>query len=515
MTTQKAFASYQEIIDLHTESDKVSVIGLHTPQGDTPRKMFGGFFDQFKKFKYYGCSVSLVPAARLPADPSQVSYEGGEAIIDPRDLMNPLMFHGCHGNDMGVILNRLYALNSLDARKTDSMFFFEEDGDLSGDTAVSDIAGFQLEDLYYKALTDNTWKKAHPQRGFRKSGLRPLVYTMATNMQFLSDGINALGSHLGIPSQPEFDIGGSAGAETVIGNFGLSSANRQFFTPRLTGLGWLDTRNVLTSSTYADEVALTNDFQNVYDMINEANKAQVSEASLPLVYMGMILMPPAYKTEQYFRMIITHHFGFKDFRGISFSNAQLEPVSYAQLNDPDEDYYIGDTSEPDPEPQPPVPATLVFSGRASGIDGFNGYSTLKIDGVDFDLSKYNQISVTGYIEYNGKTLYSSKVFDFYGLVTTTPWQVSSTVDGVGNGKVAINMEFFTSPNQSSDSRYYIMVNNGALVFGSRSGTISDQYWTIAEQRVTVTSVTFSPIDEDSTVVAWFGTSEVKEVTTLA
>lgn len=391
MTTQKAFASYQEIIDLHTESDKVSVIGLHTPQGDTPRKMFGGFFDQFKKFKYYGCSISLVPAARLPADPSQVSYEGGEAIIDPRDLMNPLMFHGCHGNDMGVILNRLYALNSLDARKTDSMFMFEEDADLSGDTVISEMDGFQLEDLYYKALTDNTWKKAHPQRGFRKNGLRPLVYTMATNMQFMAQG--GLNPSLGIPTPGEFDIGGTAGAETVIGSWGKSSANRQFFTPRLTGLGWLDTRNVLTSSTYADEVALTNDFQNVYDMIDEANKAQISEASLPLVYMGMILMPPAYKTEQYFRMIITHHFGFKEFRGISFSNVQTEPVSYSQFNDPEEDYYQGDES-PSPEPEPePTPTPTVYD--------------FTLDGVPYSTRLYTDASLTSYVDVYNYNIASS------------------------------------------------------------------------------------------------------------
>lgn len=391
MTTQKAFASYQEIIDLHTESDKVSVIGLHTPQGDTPRKMFGGFFDQFKKFKYFGCSVSLVPAARLPADPSQVSYEGGEAIIDPRDLMNPLMFHGCHGNDMGVILNRLYALNSLDARKTDSMFMFEEDGDLSGSTDLGDIAGFQLEDLYYKALTDNTWKKAHPQRGFRKSGLRPLVYTMATNMQFLANG--GLGSNLGIPTPGEFEI---IGASEFTGSFGKSSANRQYFTPRLTGLGWLDTRNVLTSSTYSADVTLSQDFDEVKDMINAANLAQVSDASLPLVYMGMILMPPAYKTEQYFRMIVTHHFGFKDFRGISFSNVLTEPVSYSQFNDPDEDYYVGesDGTSPDPEPDPePV----------DGLYGYVGDESVSLQigssgALNYTMSKYNSLLLDG-VEY--------------------------------------------------------------------------------------------------------------------
>lgn len=92
MATQYAKASYEEIIDCHTEEGHVTAIGIHTPTGDTPRKMFSGFFEQFKKFKYLGCSIKLVPAARLPADPLQVSYEPGQVIgtaVDPRDMLNP------------------------------------------------------------------------------------------------------------------------------------------------------------------------------------------------------------------------------------------------------------------------------------------------------------------------------------------------------------------------------------------------------------------------------------------
>lgn len=338
MTTQFANASYQEIIDLHTESDTVSVIGIHTPIGDTPRKMFGGFFDQFKKYKYLGCSISLVPAARLPADPLAVSYEAGEPTIDPRDLLNPLMFHGAHGNDLGTILNRLYSLNSngvaggSDYYKSDSTdLYIHYD---------SNVYPQDLENLYYKALTDNTWKKAHPQKGFKKSGLSPRVYSLATTHQISNVGFNTGLSPndsgmfgfdssgdldmLGLPTDP---VRGTASGGQIPVTAGVSKDGIQFMTPRLVGLGWLDTRNVLTVQKSANAqvvsggshptVLTTN---NVSDALWDAVTQQEVDAELPLIYMGVILLPPAYKTEQYFRMIVNHHFAFAKFRGISFSN---------------------------------------------------------------------------------------------------------------------------------------------------------------------------------------------------
>ena len=105
MTTQFATASYQEIIDINTEADKTSIIGIHTPNDAKPVNMLRGFWEQFRQFRYDGCSIQLVPAARLPADISQVGYGAGETPIDMRDILNPIMFKGCHGNDLGVILN--------------------------------------------------------------------------------------------------------------------------------------------------------------------------------------------------------------------------------------------------------------------------------------------------------------------------------------------------------------------------------------------------------------------------
>ena len=159
MTTNFANASYQEVIDLHTESDTVSVIGVHSlvllPSEDAFR-----FWKQFRKVKYNGCSLALVPASRLPADPLQVSYAAGEPTIDPRDMLNPIMFHGCHGDNLGSILNTIYgAFNSTDfvnVKQSDSVVQEVQRTDMVGGKAY-------LEALYYKAMTDNTWKKAHPR----------------------------------------------------------------------------------------------------------------------------------------------------------------------------------------------------------------------------------------------------------------------------------------------------------------------------------------------------------------
>lgn len=358
MTTQKAFASYDEVIDLHTESDTVSVIGIHTPTGNTPHRMFKGFFEQFKKYKYYGCSIKLVPAARLPADPLQVSYEAGEPTIDPRDLMNPLLFHGCHGNDLGQILNRLYTLGS-DSDSINRMiaqFTVNSDPDLE-----QPLDGLELEQLYYKALTDKTWRKAHPQRGFYKAGLRPMIYSLATTHQILPDAPYGIGGF--VPSKPEFDnVVGSITSDDFSADGMVDFVTRgQFITPRLTGLGWLDTKQVLL---HAREDA-TAHFEgsdvvsDITEWLHGVEQASEEYMTLPSIFMGVILLPPAYKTEQYYRMIITHHFGFKGFRGISFSNDIVETPSYFNMNVDDYEYEPSPDPEPgpgpSPEPEPSVP----------------------------------------------------------------------------------------------------------------------------------------------------------------
>lgn len=350
MATNKAFCSYQEIIDLHTESDRVTAIGIHTPNNDTPQKMFGGFFDQFKKYKYLGCSITLVPVARLPVDPLQVSYDAGEPTIDPRDVVNPIMFHGCHGNDIGAILNQLYTIGTLGSN--DMIDVFSSDSTdmaqwFNGDSLLPDDSFTLLENLYYKALVDNTWKKAHPQKGFKKSGLRPLIYKVATNYQITGYSPASL--------LTEGPYGRPQAAEGMEGYLEVPNVpgDVKLFTNRLTGLGWLDTRQVIGPKLDPMQPEDPS-YEGIQETLSELLNQTTIMTKLPKIFMGVILLPPAYKTEQYFRMIINHSFEFAGFRGLSFKNDDLNnmPPSYFNMNDDPTPVPPG----PDP-PDPPVPST--------------------------------------------------------------------------------------------------------------------------------------------------------------
>lgn len=346
MTTQFASASYQEIIDLHTETGKVSVLGIHTPVTDAPYTFLQGFFDAFQKYRYDGCSMALVPAARLPADPSQVSYEGGDQIIDPRDLLNPILWHGAHGESLGAVLNQFY---SAEAASSDILRFMFDSGELSRVSATQLGNNAVWESLYYRALTDNSWKKAHPQSGFRLGGLHPLVYSLGTNKQYLNGPYGSLQPtvpHRGNAAQDPDENGtlaglgtsgsigpGTSSAMNVLPGEGLQSTtgdtvtiggNRnetQFFSERLHRLGWLDTRVRTFSSSASQSVVLTGDedddnqlLESLYNLSENVGKVNY----LPRLFMGICLLPPAYKAEQYYRLILNHKFSFRKFRGLSY-----------------------------------------------------------------------------------------------------------------------------------------------------------------------------------------------------
>ena len=68
--------------------------------------MMPGLFQTFRKYKYLGASVRITPqAGALPLDPLGVSANPSDAQMDPRDVFNPILFRGCHGEDLGSIMN--------------------------------------------------------------------------------------------------------------------------------------------------------------------------------------------------------------------------------------------------------------------------------------------------------------------------------------------------------------------------------------------------------------------------
>ncbi|AIK28873.1 Cap protein [Porcine stool-associated circular virus 7] len=353
MATNFATASYQEVVDLHTESKTVSVIGIHTPNTSTPVKMLGGFWKQFRKVRYLGCSLSLVPAARLPADPLQVSIGAGEPTIDPRDMLNPIMFHGCHGDDMGAILDTLY---SGEATGTSDVVRKQSDSAVLDVFSENQVGNDYVDALYYRSLTDRTWAKAHPQVGFRKSGLRPLVHQIVANRPFSQFSLDDRSGNLGPSVINSNGIPKSAGQIGVnptvtdgrLGVYptpGLPDTNAPetqtnfviepdrtgyaFATSGLRPLGWQDTQtSVMTTSQYVSDPLIGNAEQDAQKIANVLKQVVVPN-TIPKFYMGMILLPPAYKTEQWFRLQINHTFAFKGFRGISMIDDDAEVINNA------------------------------------------------------------------------------------------------------------------------------------------------------------------------------------------
>lgn len=286
MTTNYAKAKYQEIYDVNTVSNSVSVIGIHTPTGNKPRQMLAGFFTQFRKYKYAGCSVVATPAARLPLDVMNIAVEAGQNGANPKDVFNPILVRGCHGDNLNTALNSIYR------------GAFQNEGSSLGKDDWSDSVvpanGLTWEQMYYRMLQDPSFKKFSMSSGIKMSGLHPLVYNVATNHQ-LADVIN---DGNGLPLEPGqtvadpdggVEFNGNTAAAVAAGD-GINTGIKypRFFTNKLQPLGWLDTKQFM-------------------------NSGQIGYTALEKIFMSCIILPPAYRVSTAMRFVVTHYFEFKEF----------------------------------------------------------------------------------------------------------------------------------------------------------------------------------------------------------
>lgn len=299
-------ATYQEIYDLATAPDKVTIIGIRTPSGSVPHKMLEGLWKQFKAVKYNGADFVMRATARQPLDPLQIGTSAGTQM-DMRDVQNPILFRGCHGESLGSILNDLMGATS---------HTFTGDSLDIDEKSLSDV-----ENFYYQCLTDMSWKKSMPENGFAFNGLRPLVYGMASNYQLNHNqpDVFTIGATAYIQNPggavAEFDPNSrqyrSADAGLQISSAGtgtLDGPNKRWFTNDLQPLGWIDTENRVGGTP-------TDPFP---------------DAIIPRCYMGILMLPPAYSSgvRQFFRVVITHYFTFKDFRSISLDSSYSDTPGY-------------------------------------------------------------------------------------------------------------------------------------------------------------------------------------------
>ena len=345
MATNTAYATYTEVIDLQTTNGTQSIIGIHTPVGASPYERLKGFFTQFRKYKYNGIkSLVMVPAAQLPVDPLGLTgVVGTTDLMDPRDSLNPILFHGAHGENLTQILDTIYSQSSIVGANNDP-------ANLNGANVSPSADEFHLPgsaDLaqYYAKLTDSSWRKFGIQSGVKLSNLYPLVHTVVQNMPTLpslspagnlSDALQEIYRNTGV-FEP-FTGGGvpaGLGVAPSSANFGNASipvgerqsvfdyagetpgvefVYKQQFTNRMTTLGWMPTTVI----------------QNT-----PQGETGINIAGLPKCFMGVLVMPPAYNVEQYFRMVITHSFSFKEFTSsLGAMDIQFAGVQPAQSNVP-------------------------------------------------------------------------------------------------------------------------------------------------------------------------------------
>lgn len=316
--------SFVQTYDLNTEQGAPTLLGIHTPIGGDAWRFLGMWFRGFTKYKYLGCDITIVNAARLPVDPEQLGKIDGENYIDPRDTLNPVMFKGCHGNSLGEVINSMYGGLTSDIFK--------------GTTLDKIECNALLENFYYTALGDDAWRKSPVQKTLRIKGLKPMCYSLATTHQITpTNGIlsenfaennysESTNTAHDAPVSPQSGLfRTNAGNGSQVPSFYNTSVyddkNNQFvnkqvgsiFTNKLTRLGWLDTMTFFGNTTKS--------------MVFESGKI----TELPKLFMGILMLPPAYLTRQYLRVIITHRFAFKGIRTVTTGGNTIDFATSQKL----------------------------------------------------------------------------------------------------------------------------------------------------------------------------------------
>lgn len=378
MATNSVMASYQEVIDVSTVPGKVGVFGFHTPDTLKPVQMLEGFYKQFRQFKYLGATVKVQPAATLPADPLSVSYEAGEVATDPRDLLNPIMVKGCHGETMNNALDVIFKDNPALGDSFDRVQY-----DFDTDAPIPAQIG---DGMYYSALSDPSFRKYGVLQPFSMNNLHPLVHKIVGTMPIYpaqSDKGQLDHVYQGLGARdPDSEIPYYDPVKPNVGELLIPAGIRQFagnytseygevpgtiFTSKMERLGWLDTvsRPQINSKTHVSfsvgsgGSVSPNVASGDYDPELETNMPYKYN-SIPKLFMACMIMPPCYKTILTFRIVVTHRIAFRGFSTARYVLASdFSPASYTNA--------LSDVA--------------TASVASASVDTINGDATAITDGV--------------------------------------------------------------------------------------------------------------------------------------
>lgn len=317
-------ASYSEIYDLQTKENAISALKIHTPQDGAPARHLGGMIAQFRRYKYLGANVALVPAQTLPLDPLQVSYDAGDQLADPRDILNPILHK--HYSGERTLLDLF--LDGYFTKKIRGQLGIGHDaqinpGGQSIDETEIPTGGTPSVNpnpalFYGNMLMDNSWRAAHVQAGLRIK-VRPFVWDVQSTRPLSS----ATTGQTNIVN-PDYYVGlGKPEVAPVDDNQDLSNEEvragriRSYNGPSDTNLVYKDDWQFIGSGTMPLNWLPTNNTISAAEGTVAKVISEVTRFRIPKIYMHMIILPPAFKTSFYYRLVVKHKFLFKDMSSLA------------------------------------------------------------------------------------------------------------------------------------------------------------------------------------------------------
>lgn len=305
MVQNMVHGTYTETYDLNTAIGELSLMAIHTPQAPAVKRMFKGFFQNYSKFKVLGCNFNMVCASQQALDPSQIGLEAGQ--VDPRDVLNPILFKACTGETVNNLIDQIYqgGLNDADPN---SHYYRSVSQFVTSDNTCKSI--------YYQMLADDSWRKSHPQKGLTVMGLKPFVHKVVTTQPFKWTGYNdpvpssVANPDNSIPTASNSTVNSFGGAVTKVsatsGSGAVLTSNPSIFVSNgVTDMPWLET---------AVDAGIGITYNSGSGSSTATVPGKKTITSIPRVYMGAIVLPPAILQRLFFRLQITWHILFKEFR---------------------------------------------------------------------------------------------------------------------------------------------------------------------------------------------------------
>lgn len=330
-------ASYSEIYDLQTKENAISALKIHTPQDGAPARHLGGMIAQFRRYKYLGANIALVPAQTLPLDPLQVSYDAGDQLADPRDILNPILHK--HYSGERTLLD-LFLDGYFTKTIRGQLGIGREDQNNPGGQSVDEVEIPKQDPpivnpnaalFYGNLLMDNSWRAAHVQAGLRIK-VRPFVWDVQSTRPLSSattgqTNIVNPDYYVGL-AKPE--VRPSDGDPTLSIEEIRTGRIRSYNGPSDTDLVYRDDWQFIGSGTMPLNWLPTNNTISAEQGDGTKVISEVTRFRIPKIYMHMIILPPAFKTSFYYRLVVKHKFLFKDMSSLASIDSIDAQSAYEQ-----------------------------------------------------------------------------------------------------------------------------------------------------------------------------------------